>query len=232
MPSVEQAYGDLEQDRAIRETEIRLIERYFAETEDENERKSLGRTLVLLTYAHLEGFTKFALITYAEVINGMKLACHDAALPLVAASLNRVFAALRDVNSKHEMFKDAPSDHAVHLQARQLRFIEGYDSVMAQVVNIPDSAIDTGQNLDARMLKRALFQLGLNYPAIEEHHDTLNRLLGERNAIAHGDILKRPKATDIEAYLSMTFKVMLFIQQEIFQALNTGAYVRAPANDA
>lgn len=231
MPSVDQAYEDLEEDRAIREREIRLIERYLSEADDEGDRAMLARSLVLLTYAHLEGFTKFALLTYASVINGMQLACRDAALPLVAASLNQVFTAMGNVNAKHRLFADLPSDDAVHIQARRLRFIEQYDSVMDEVVAIPDKAIDTSQNLNSRTLKRALFQLGLNYPAIDEHNHTLNRLLGERNAIAHGDRLNRPKDTDVQAYLSMTFKVMLFIQQEVFQALSSGAYQRKAVND-
>jgi hypothetical protein len=231
MPSAEQAYEDLELDRGSREAEIRLIERYYSAAESDGDRAMLARSLVLLTYAHVEGFTKFALLTYASVINGMKIPCHRAALPLVAATLSKLFAALRDVNSKHPEFRDSPGDHDVHLQARHLDFIENYDAVMAQVVNIPDSAIETGANLNSRMLKRALFQMGLNYPALEEHHSTINRLLGERNAIAHGDRVQVPKPESIKAYLETTFKLMLFIQQEIFTALSAEAFYRPAAND-
>lgn len=231
MPSAEQAYADLEQDRAVREAEIRLIENYWAGAKSDDERNMLARSLVLLTYAHIEGFTKFALITYAEVINALKLPCHQAALPLVAATLNRLFAALRDVNTKHPLFRDAPNDHDVQLVARHRDFIEQYELAMDEIVQIPDSAIDTGANLNARMLKRALFQLGLNVPALAMHHDTINRLLGERNAIAHGDRLKKPKAEAVSAYLDTTFKVMQVIQQEIFTALSTGAFYRVAAND-
>lgn len=232
MPSAEQAYEDLERDRATRESEIRLIERYYNDATNESEKSMLARSLVLLTYAHLEGFTKFSLLTYAAVINGLKLPCNQAALPLVAATLNRVFVALRDVNQKEALFRDLSTDHDVHLQARHVRFIESYDEVMSRPVEIPDSAVDTGSNLNARMLKRALFQMGLNYPVIAEHQDTLNQLLGERNAIAHGDILKRPRPDAVMTYLETTFRVMLFIKQEIFTALSNGAFYRPASNDA
>ena len=225
MPSLEESYEDLERDRTTRESEIRLIERYYNNAETESDRHVLARSLILLTYAHLEGFAKFALLTYASVINGMKLSCSQAAIPLVAASLSKIFAALRDVNAKHPMFRDA-GDEDVRLQARHVDFIEGYDAAMALVVEIPDSAIETAANLNARMLKRALFKMGLNYPAIEAHQDTLNKLLGERNAIAHGDILKRPSDEALANYLETTFKIMLFVQQEIYTALSDGAFYR------
>jgi hypothetical protein len=230
MPSAEQVYEDLEQDRATREAEIRLVERYYSDAPSDSERAMLARSLVLLTYAHVEGFTKFALLAYIGAINAMKIPCHQAALPLVAATLGKLFAALQDVNSKHPQFRDVPSGDEVHLQGRHLSFIANYDAVMAQVVSIPDSAVDTAANLNSRMLKRALFRIGLDLPALDEHHGTLNRLLGERNAIAHGDRIKVPKREAIESYLDMTFKLMLIVQQEIFMALTTRTFYRKAAN--
>ena len=232
MPSAEQAYEDLERDRSNRETEIRLIERYYNSADSDDERAMLARSLILLTYSHLEGFTKFALLTYAAVVNGMGLPCNQASLPLVAATLNRALIALRDVNQKDPLFRDVAADHDVNLQARHLRFIATYDEVMARAVEIPDSAVDTGSNLNAKMLKRVLFQMGLNYPAIAEHQSTLNQLLGERNAIAHGDIIKRPRPEAVQNYLDMAFRVMLFIQQEVFTALSSGAFYRRASNDS
>lgn len=231
MPSAEQAYEDLERDRASREAEIRLIERYHLRADSDEERVMLARTLVLLTYAHLEGFTKFSLLTYAGVVNALKLPCGEAAVPLVAATLSRVFAALRDTNSKDPLFRDMSADHDVHLQARHVRFIESYSLVMSRAVEIPDSAIDTASNLNSKMLKRVLFQMGLNYPAIEEHRGTLDRLLGERNAIAHGDILSSPRPDALERYVATAFHVMMFIQQEVFAALASERFYRNASND-
>ena len=57
----------------------------------------------------------------------------------------------------------------------------------------------------------------------------MNKLLGVRNAIAHGDILKVPKSQEVDDYVSTAFGVMSFIQKEIFNALKTGAYRRNQA---
>ena len=51
----------------------------------------LRRSLVLLTYAHLEGFTKFVLYAYVSSVNSMKIQCADAAIPIAAASIEPSF---------------------------------------------------------------------------------------------------------------------------------------------
>ena len=104
MRSPDEIYQEIESDRTLRESEIRLIENIAARTENEAERDMLRRSLVLLTYAHLEGFCKFALTAYTSTINAMRLSCREAITALVAASLGRVFAALRDPNCKRPIF--------------------------------------------------------------------------------------------------------------------------------
>lgn len=144
MRSPEDVFQDIEIDRALRETEIRLIENVAARASDEREKTMLRRSLVLLTYAHLEGFCKFALMAYAGAVNALKLPCREAATPLVAVTLSRVFAALRNVESKHPYFATKlPDDRALHLLARERAFIEGFEAISAERVEVPDRTIDT-----------------------------------------------------------------------------------------
>ena len=89
MRSPEEVFEDIENDRAHREREIRLIENIASRTESESEANMLRRSLVLLTYAHFEGFCKFALLSYASAIKALGLSCRDATTPLVAASRPR-----------------------------------------------------------------------------------------------------------------------------------------------
>jgi hypothetical protein len=74
-----------------------------------------------------------------------------------------------------------------------------------------------------------LFKLGLNYPVVEAQNSNINKLLGVRNAIAHGDALKVPKADELDDYVSTAFAVMSFVQREVYEALNAGACLRRPA---
>jgi hypothetical protein len=172
------------------------------------------------------------LTAYAAAINGLALPCREAATALVAATLGRVFAALRDLNTRHPDFNRVlPEDRELHLLARERTFLEGYDAIVGRHVEIPDRLIDTKSNLSSVLLKRMLYVLGLNYPVVEQHRGNIDMLLGVRNAIAHGDVLKVPTDRDVQNYTSAAFEIMRFVQHEIYNALREGRYRKAPSDD-
>ena len=104
----------------------------------------LFRSLVLLTHAHLEGFCKFALLAYTGTINAAGLLCRDASSAVVAATLGNAFAALRDLNSKHPEFsRKLPDDRELHMLWRERTFVEAYDGIIAQRVEISHPIVDT-----------------------------------------------------------------------------------------
>lgn len=230
MRSADDIFADLEADRLQREAELRLMDNLLSAVSVPAEQDMLRRSIVVLTYSHFEGFCKFALLTYAGTVNAKGLPCKDAAIPLVALTLTRVFSALREGNSKHPYFsRKLPDDNDLHRSARERIFIEDFLAISAQPVDIPDTAIDTKSNLSAIILKRNLYQLGLDYPPIEKYASTINRMLGVRNAISHGDRLKVPKPEDLEEYVQSAFDVMRFVQSEIYSALKLQKYHRISA---
>lgn len=227
MHSPDDVFGDLEGDRRSREAEVRLLERLIR-TSDEDEKAMLRRLIILLTYAHLEGFCKFALQAYMAALNALRLRCADASYPIAAAGLTKVFAALRDPNSKHDEFRrQLPDDSQLHLAAREQIFVEAYEGLSGSIVEIPDSVVDTKSNLSPIILKKMLFQLGLHYPAVDAHSGSIYRLLQIRNAIAHGDRLRVPSENDVSSCVTAMLEVMSFLQNEIFVALKNGLYLRA-----
>jgi hypothetical protein len=230
MSSPEDIFRQIEGDRAVREREVRLIGNAARRADSQAEREMLFRTAVLLTYAHLEGFCRFALMAYASAINAMKLTCNEASFALVAASLTKLFGALRHPQSKHEFFvRVLPDDAKLHLTAREREFVENLEGAMQANVELPDDVVDTESSLSSIVLMKNLYKLGLNYPIIEKQNAQINKLLGVRNAIAHGDTLKVPKPEEVDDYVSTAFGVMSFIQTEIYNALKNGAYRRAAA---
>lgn len=230
MPSPAEVHAELEADRESREAEIRLIEQMHDSSDNEDDQVRYRRILVLMTYAHLEGFCRFSLITYASAINAMGLTCAKASPAIAAAGLSGVFGALRDSQRKHDVFrKPLPDDTALHLHAREQQFIVDYEAISQVNVQIPDKLIDTKSNVDTEILKKLLFQLGLDFQAVETHRATLNRLLGTRNAIAHGDRLKRPKKEEVSEFLSAARNITAFIQDEVFRALKDGSFLRGDA---
>jgi hypothetical protein len=233
MPSPESVFEELEADRFQRESEIRLLENIISRTADIDERDALRRSLVLVTYAHLEGYCKFALIAYASAINSLNLPCREAVFPLVASSLSKAFSALRDVNSKHPSFRaPLPDDRELHLLWRERQFVENFTAMLDTLVKIPDKLIDTKSNLSTVVLKRNLYQLGLDHTLVEPHAGIINELLNRRNAIAHGDRGTIPEASDALRFVSSAFSTMAFIQREIYSTLSTEAYRRRSAGEA
>jgi hypothetical protein len=158
----------------------------------------------------------------------MKIKCNDASFIVAAASLTNVFKALRNVQSKHPVFaRLLPDDTKLHLLARESEFIEKFESVVASTIELPDDVVDTESNLSSVILKKNLFKLGLNFPALKKEQEAqLNKLLGIRNAIAHGDILKVPKHEEVLEYADLAFRTMSFLQLEIYRALTEQVYLR------
>ncbi|MEJ0020840.1 MAG: MAE_28990/MAE_18760 family HEPN-like nuclease [Acetobacteraceae bacterium] len=227
MSSPDDVLQDLERDREQREAEIRLVENLATRSTSDAERSMLRRSLVLLTYAHLEGFCKFALFAYVAAVNAARVPCREAAVPLVAATLTKVFGALREINRKHPVFARAlPDDQRLHMSAREQRFVEEFENITAHLVEIPDNVVDTESNLNAVVLKKILFQLGLNFASVDAHSNTIGRLLGFRNAIAHGDAIKVPRDREAKEFLVSTFEIMGLVQTEIYDALRREAYRR------
>lgn len=231
MLSPDEILADIEADRTSREAEIRLIENLISAASNDEDRDRLRRMLVLVVYSHLEGFCKFALVSYSTAINSLGIECKDAAAPIAAAGLTQVFKALRDSQSKHPVFRKAfPNDADLHLAHREQEFISGYEVVSTIRVNIPDAVIDTKSNLDTDVLKKLLFRLGLDYTNVERHRPSLNRLVGNRNAIAHGDRLKVPSDEAVEDYLATARSLMNFVQSQIYNALVERIFLRNPTS--
>lgn len=230
MPSPEEIFEELEEDRGSREAEVRLIERLMSLSTDETEKGMFKRSMILLTYAHLEGYCKFSLAAYVRAINASGIRCREASPAIAAATLSKVFAALRDPQSKHDVFRRTlPDDSFLHLVAREQIFIEEIDNVVSRTVEIPDRVIDTKSNVDASVLMKLLFQVGLNYDLDDNLKSNLNRLLGVRNAIAHGDRLKIPSDRELADYMSVALETMSNIQTAIYQGLTTRTYLKQPA---
>jgi hypothetical protein len=195
----------------------------------DDEKNMIKRSLVLVAYAHLEGFCKFSLFSYTAALNSLGINCCDASIPVAAASLSKVFAALRDPQSKHPVFRRRmPDDAQLHLAAREQIFLESFHEVSSGKLEIPDRVVDTKSNLSPDVLRKMLFQLGLSYSTVEQHQSNLAKLLGIRNAIAHGDRLRVPADLELADYIASAFAIMAFLQNEIFVALQNQVYLRNP----
>jgi hypothetical protein len=229
MRSAEDVAQEIENDRFVRENELSLIKRYLSNAELEDDQKALRRSLIVLAYAHFEGFCRFALTAYLGAINSFELKHSQASVALVAASLDEVFDALRNEAKKHDLFRKLlKNDADVHRIARQQQFVNSYETgISSDTVVLSERIVDAKSNLNTIVLKRNLFVLGLPYPFLDEHRSSIDKLLHVRNSIAHGDTLMDPKPTAISEYLESMASIMSLVQTHIVTALVDKTYLRA-----
>ena len=86
--SILELRGELEAEMAWRHDEIRFFQNQGADLDDEHQQEQYRRALILLLYAHFEGFCKFALTLYVNAVNQQGIKCAEANHAIAAASLS------------------------------------------------------------------------------------------------------------------------------------------------
>lgn len=213
----DQLHAELEVDRAWREGEIRFLQNRCKDL-SESEKEQYLRALVLMMYAHVEGFTKFALLGYVRCINSGGMSCAEAETSIAAASLTDVFLALRNPEKKSLLFKDVPDDTALHRFAREREFILRASEILAKPVFLSDSVVNTEDNLWPVVLRKNLFRLGLPHERFQHLESSLHMLVNTRNEIGHGATPKPVKWLLYEKLRNSALEVMKDLQATLFTA--------------
>lgn len=201
--------AELENERTWRQDEIRFLMNRLADLDKDDDRNRYRRAVLLLLYAHFEGFCKTALLIFVRAINKESLSCDAVQPELVAAACRPILRSLADPNSKSELFrKGAPDDEKLHFTWRSQEFLRRLSEVLAKPVDIPDEIVDTESNLWPVVLKKNLFRLGFDYDRLSAHDGTIHNLVNRRNNIAHG--LERTGITesDFEKLHKAVYEVM------------------------
>jgi hypothetical protein len=219
--------AELEKDREWREQEIREFQNRGSIIADAEELKRYRRALVLLLYAHYEGFCKFAFTLYASAVNRESLTCGEANYAIAAASLADVFKSLYNSQAKSDIFRNkAPDDSKLHRFAREREFIERVSEVERRQVRIPDDVVDTESNLTAVVLRKNLFRLGLPHDQFDSYESDISKLLGIRNGISHGELKDGVEEKTYSELRSATASIMTHLSVGVMKALSRADYVR------
>jgi hypothetical protein len=219
--------AQLELERTWRQDEIRFFQNRGADLEKEEEKEQYRRVLVLLLYAHFEGFCKFALTLYVNAVNQEAITCAEATHAIAAASLADVFRALRNPDSKCEEFRNiAPEDTKLHRFARDREFVERAMDLSRRRVTIPQDVVDTESNLKPVVLRKNLFRLGFSHNLFAQFDGGIDQLLGYRNRIAHGDSKSGIKLSTYEQLRESVITIMAGVTLEVMAALQEKRYLR------
>jgi hypothetical protein len=225
--NIEDIRAELESDFRWRQGELLFLQNQGASLA-EAEQETFRRAVVVLLYAHFEGFCKFALLVYVNEVNKAQVKCHEASYALAAASLADLFEALRNPMKKCEIFHNTlPDETKLHRFARDREFVERSNEFLGRTVAVPEKVVDTESNLKPIVLQKNLFRLGLPHDLFSLYEGTIHRLLETRNKIAHGISKEGLKRENYEELRNAVFIVMEQIVAEITTALREKKYLRA-----
>ena len=217
---------DLETEWLWRQDELRLLQNQAAKLRQSKE--VFLRSIVVMLYAHFEGFVRFAFQAYIIEINNADLRCEEVVPAIVAATLHDALKELRNPTKKCRLFKSSlPLDEKLHLFSREQDFIEALDGLSGTKVKVPDKFVDTESNLKPSVLRKLLFQVGLQYDLLSTIESSLDKLLQYRNSIAHGTM---KQGVDWKTYLGLRdtcFSAVSTVMRELTDAVNNSKYKRA-----
>lgn len=221
---------ELELEREWRDDELRFLENQGAHLVGADLAK-FRRSVVLLIYAHMEGFCKFALTAYAAHVNAAGCLVKETEWAIAAASLAKVFSRFRDNDLKSDLFRRIlPQDAKLHRFCRERDLLEQLEEFERQLACIQiDDVVDMESNLTDAVLRKVLYRLGLPIDVADKFQAEIRKLLALRNNIAHGAM--RDGVKD-ELYLELrraSAAVCDELTKAVFEAARRGAHLRQPA---
>lgn len=208
--------------------EIRMLHNQLAYITHEEYQRRFRKALVLMLYAHYEGFCHTALLIYVSCINETKIQCYQANEYIAAASMADIFRAYENTDAKCQVFaRKLPDDTQLHRFARQADFVASMEHFQNETVCIPDDVVDTQSNLWPVILRKNMFRIGLPHDVFAKFEGSINRLLNHRNGLAHGmdrDGLEEQDYLDLERTALTIMENLILI---LMEALKEKRYLKA-----
>lgn len=199
----------IEQELDWRESELISLKLLVATTQKNSVRyEALLRSLLVMLYAHYEGFCKFAWEAYLDAIKRKKVKRKDCCEPLMIFSLKKDFRVIAGNFSAKDVWEYF-SRKIPHMLNEEVKF---------------DSSLETQSNLWPTLLKSNLEEIGLACTSIDTHETVLRALVSRRTSIAHGQKSVINSISDYEVYEKAVFDVMYDLALTIIESLDNMYY--------
>jgi hypothetical protein len=185
--TLEQLNNSLTDDLAWRKKELSDLKSLIeTATVSSSKEKMLLRSGITLLYAHWEGFVKSAASKYLEYVAMQRLQYNELSSNFVSLALKTKLNQATETN-------------------KATVFIEAIDFVRAQLderSNLPyKDIVQTASNLSSSIFREIVCMLGLDYSFYETKQILIDeRLLAQRNTIAHGNYLQLDKQDYLEIH--------------------------------
>jgi MAE_28990/MAE_18760-like HEPN len=221
--------GELEEEQTWRRDEIRFLRNQIANMRSDTEKDKYRRSLVVMLYAHYEGFCKAALLQYVRAVNEANLRCGDVVPAIVATSWMNIFKEIENAEVKSRIFRALlPDDTQLHRFARRRHFVEQITEFHDMAATLPEEAVDVEDNLSPIVMKKVLFRVGIEHDAFASHDGDILFLLNRRNNISHGVERKGIEEKVYERLEQAVFKIMDDLMDMIIDSIRNEIFKRKP----
>ena len=184
---LEEIRAEMEEELTWRQREIVFLKNVMVGITKEEDKERYRKSLIVMLYAHFEGFCKTCLLIYVKAINDLNLTRKEANDSLVASSMEGIFNGYDNLDKKCKIFKrELPNDTGLHKFYRRTDLVVQFNEFLEQKLVIDDNVINTESNLWYHVLKKNLFKLGIDYTVFDQYQSSINTLVNKRNSIAHG----------------------------------------------
>lgn len=216
--------SDMEESLSWRVNEIVTLKNLLRE----DNRVPVVKTLIVMLYAHFEGFFKDCLECYIKYINSTELPLSRFNNSIITASLNREYAAFENMNRKcKELTSVPPTEEFLHKFHRRRELTQKLVSdYLNRKIRIDEKIINTKSNLDYSVVQENMYVLGLDYNYFSEKQNNITQLVRLRNSVAHGSQKEPIEFTQFEKIEKDIFEIMEEIIIYLFQFCSEKKFLR------
>ncbi len=146
------------------------------------------KILIVILYAHLEGFFKDCLESYVSFLNSSEKTLASFSDEIITLSLTKEFSSFEDLNKKCKELKlNLPIESFLHKfhRRKELTIIFRTD-YLNKKIKINEKVINTKSNLNYDIFQENFYLFGLDYNYFDSYKEFINKLVNLRNSVAHG----------------------------------------------
>lgn len=194
----------------------------------EEDKFPIIKTLVVMLYAHFEGFFKDCLELYIQYINSSEKILSEFNDAIIAAALTREYGAFENINRKcKELTSVPPAEAFLHKFHRRKELTKVFTSnYLNKKIRIDEQVINTKSNLDYGVLQENLYILGLDYNKFEDSRESINKLITLRNSVAHGSQKNPIEFDELEKIENDIINVINDIIQYLYEVCLNEQFLR------
>jgi len=192
--------SELEEDLAWRLDELRHLRNELLGDIDRDQWPAVAmRSILVMQYAHLEGFAQNCFAMYVGIVNQQRLRAHEVHPHLFASALVNEFETIRLGSGGDQ---ESEGGRLLRRARSQVRFVEKLRSLSDNICLIDvDAAVSMEMNFGPDVLRRTLFRLGIPETELNQaYYDALEFVRRTRNDIAHGSRKERIAVAQFDAY--------------------------------